>query len=350
ADKVKIKDKVSGTLKNMLDGGNPIDYAQLGDQWVAKALARWNRNARDKHFGVKPMQVAIPETSDPHVLIERASSSDQPGVADMKFENKADLRIVRQSSGTVAGFDKNGNSVSLTYVDSNHVTQSVYKETTFYNEREGKTVRCLELDIGKLIASGINLGQGLIYMSESPSGSQQPGVRITNGATLPTTLSGGFTLATDDPLYIKGNFNTGSNHINALLSGDAINILSNAWQDSQNASHDTTVRSASATETNALFLSGNVPSGGNKYSGGAENFFRYSEDWSGVTHKFRGSLLNLFQSTVATGTWTYGSPVYNAPNRDWGWDTVYSGINPPPGMVDVFVLKTTRWEVVGSSS
>ncbi len=321
----------------MVEEDSPVDHTNLGNLWDETARERWNGNVKDKYLG----QEALGFMERPHEKIERMNGQYD----NIKFETNADLRIVRESDGQVRGYNKSGSQVSLSYeVDGE--TKWVYNDTSFYNDREGSAVRCLEIDMANLIESGIDLGRGLIYVSEEPAGGAQAGVRIVNGATLPQTISGAFTLATDDPLYILGDFNVGADHIGALLAGDSINILSKAWKDSDNQSSADALRAASATETNALFVSGNVPSAEENYSGGAENYFRYNENWSGVTHRFRGSLLNLFESQTALGKWVYGGKVYTAPRRDWGWDDVFDRLSSPPGLDDVIEFETTKWEIV----
>jgi|GEM_PF-595051 len=333
--------------------GTWLDSTTSG--WATLAMNLWNGYVRDQSLGIRPIRVPIPPYQPQHAIIERASTSDEPALKAVKFEYQADLKIVRDpATDTVKGYDKNGNDVSLTYTNPQYPynTKSIYKESSFYNFREAKTIRCLDLDIANLKESGISVGNGVIYMSEELASGKQPAVRVINGSTLPTTISGALSIATDDPLYVKGNFNTGSSRIPALLAGDSINILSNSFSDSKQVSTLTTLQVASATETNAIFLAGNVPSGKytSTYSGGAENFFRYMENWSGVKHTFRGSMLNCWESVTAIGKWIYGTvsgkPYYNAPNRDWYWDSVLGGINPPPGMVSFFQVNPLTWNII----
>lgn len=197
-------------------------------------------------------------------------------------------------------------------------------------------------------------------------------VRLLNGASVPNrkTASGvatdpdGFTLATNTAVYIVGNLNspgadTGSrggtavsgtetaasvsrakdNESPVAIAADAINVLSNAWWDpatgkpvGDSTSTNTTRPAATKTEIAAAFLTGNVPtsgSGGSSYSGGVENFPRMLENWSGIRLRYRGSMVALFNSTVATGPWS--SARYSPPTREWGFSDMFQSGRQPPG-------------------
>jgi len=84
------------------------------------------------------------------------------------------------------------------------------------------------------------------------------------------------------------------------------------------------------TEIAAALLTGIVPSnkdGNNQYSGGAHNFPRLLETWSGAL-AIRGSMVALFESRVATEPWSIR--VYNAPPRYWGFNEMFAQGRYPP--------------------
>jgi hypothetical protein len=63
------------------------------------------------------------------------------------------------------------------------------------------------------------------------------------------------------------------------------------------------------------------------YGGGLENFPRFLENWSGVTFRYVGSLVSLFESDHSVGLWGNNinpgfsnGAYYNAPTRDWSFD------------------------------
>ena len=176
--------------------------------------------------------------------------------------------------------------------------------------------------------------------------SRHRGVKLVKGATLPSI---GLTVVTPNIAYIQGDYNTGStsstqpasnttttyvppvDNPSPIITGytrapsavvaDAVNILSNAWNDGA-SSHD-----ASSTTINTAIVAGNVPTTTASYSGGIENFSRFHENWSGDYLTIYGALALLFDSEQATGPWNAAS--YSPPNRRWYYDTLFLDRNPP---------------------
>jgi hypothetical protein len=252
--------------------------------------------------------------------------------------------------------------------------------TSFYDYREGKQAIATEVNVGALKSwmadsskggainalASYRMGHQLdsIYVDDQRAVSGQlTAVRVSNGAQLPPD---GLTVATDLPLYVKGNFNLNNGDTTpgqtdtsktkpAALVGDAITILSGAWLDSNVGSTPLSSRVPDNTTVNAAFLAGIVQSatvnGTKHYSGGVENFPRFLENWSGKTVTYNGSMVVLFTSQYATNFWVYGSPVYNAPNRRWAFDVNFlkqSGL--PPCTPQVRKLVRGQWTVLASST
>jgi hypothetical protein len=367
----------SGTMGtvNFFDGTNPVttqlpDGSQLDHDhadWAAGSLDRWDGYVLDSAHGMPELPLPIPEVTDPHVLIEPASVDDPPSVAESKFHNKADVVIEYDSLlGQLVALDGEGNPIvpppgdadgnALTYDhDSNPGTVEipVAEFDTFHDNREGQDVTVIDVHMDRLVASGIDPPNGILYVNYTG------GMRLTDGAELPTNLTGGFTVATPGPAYVEGDYNTvvNGNPVSdtnpsklSLVACDAFNVLSNAWNDG-NSWSTLGSRNASNTEMRTVIMAGNVPTDGDTpYSGGVENYFRFHEGWSGRTFQFRGSIINLWDSEVATANWSYGNPVYTAPNRDWDWDLIYGGLAGPPGMPRVFFIDRLEWQEVAPSS
>ncbi|HWD20950.1 MAG TPA: hypothetical protein VHB20_16910 [Verrucomicrobiae bacterium] len=158
----------------------------------------------------------------------------------------------------------------------------------------------------------------------------QPAVFLTNGAVLPST---GLSVVTPDPAYIAGNWNIQTNNGGTSDAGhnstahtrpsaiyaDAMTILSPTFNPANSAASIGS-RNAGSDTVNAAILTGNVPSDGNYYSGGVENFLRFLEDWSGDTLTYNGSLVCMFASQIATAPWPGTGTVYNPPTRNWSFD------------------------------
>lgn len=185
----------------------------------------------------------------------------------------------------------------------------------------------------------------------------QAGIVLTNGATLPPQ---GLGVATPDPVYIVGNYNVSTNGTTtnlgtfntsqtrpAAVYSDAVTILSSAWNP-LNSSSVIGSRTAANDTVNAAFLTGNVPSDGNHYSGGVENFPRFLENWnpsSGqLTFTYNGSMVCMFNSQIATAPWPGTGTVYNPPIRNWAFDLNFN--NPakqPPMMPSVISVNRAAW-------
>jgi hypothetical protein len=204
-----------------------------------------------------------------------------------------------------------------------------------------------------VVPANASWGVKLINGSKIPNPSRDPDVSSSVQEAFKSGVLGeddsGMTFATNAPLYVDGNYNadgdkdTGSatdpdatgveNEPPAAIIADAVTILSNDWDDSKSASSMSNRRASDFTEVAAAILTGLVPSdknNWNNYSGGVENFPRFLENWSGKTFRYRGSMVALFESEVATEKWGKGD-VYSAPRRDWGFHSLFASGEYPPG-------------------
>jgi hypothetical protein len=211
-------------------------------------------------------------------------------------------------------------------------------------------------------------GAGTATSVRLVNGSQLPNRRAANPAN--SLLPEGLTVATNAPVYLVGNYNSpGLNagtrngtavgtettatigspkdgEVPAAVVADAINILSSAWWNSSSGlptgdtnsfNSSASSRVAANTEICAAFLTGNVPTSGtgnvnDNYSGGVENFPRLHEAWTASgnrTLRYRGSMVALFHSEIATGRWIDAS--YSAPTREWGFNRMFADGRQPPG-------------------
>ncbi|HPK03616.1 MAG TPA: hypothetical protein PLS90_14305 [Candidatus Sumerlaeota bacterium] len=337
--------KPPDTLVSMLQGGSWLD-SRLSN-WASLATATWGGGLRDKSHGAPQLNLPIPDGVNPYALIERESVSDGFALQNEKFERKAGLKILADSAGNVTAVDKYGNPVNLWYPDPGNPTLKkwIYSKTTFYDAREGKTVTSIDLNLGNMVEGGIMPSNGILYVSNEDQSGKPGVVRLTNGAKLPQSgVVEGFTVATDDPLYIKGDYNT-VNKTLAMVACDSLMILSNAWNDANSTNYSN--RIASETTVNTVCMQGNVPTGGGYYSGGVENYFRFLENWSGKDLNFSGSIILMWASQKFLGKWGQ-SNVYSPPNRKWSWDTALGGINGPPGAPRVVELEKKDWKMASA--
>jgi len=178
-------------------------------------------------------------------------------------------------------------------------------------------------------------------------------LKLVDGAlgSLPTRPggTGGFTVASENPVYILGNYNAnaagfGGGQAAAAVIADAVTLLSSNWTDINSLTNPFTLSSRPATTTwyrlaiaagkNINFKQPTNWSAASDYGtdGGVHNFLRYLEDWSGQTLNYEGSLVSLFYSQYATGVFKCCTVVYGAPTRNYSFDTLF--LNPsnlPPG-------------------
>lgn len=244
---------------------------------------------------------------------------------------------------------------------------------TIQDNRETASIRLATIDVSKLVTSvsggnpnyiSSTFANPIIYIyDKSSTSSARRGVRIKGGTKIPTS---GLTIVSNNPIYIQGDFNTGgsppsdstsqndpttpqvSGYTRAPCSviGDAINLLSNAWNDA-NSSSGTSSRVATNTTFNTAILSGIVPTappgGDGSYSGGAENFPRFLEDWSHGIVTYYGSMVELYKSQQSTGEWGKAN-VYVPPTRHWYFDTNFK-VRPPPGSLMVYAYEKGQWSM-----
>jgi hypothetical protein len=241
---------------------------------------------------------------------------------------------------------------------------------TIQDNREGATIRIATLNVSQIentapgnptYKAGVPASPIIYMYDNSNSSSTRRAIRIKNGSKIPTA---GLTIASNNPVYVQGDFNTGgtppsdsgnpSDATTPQVSGytrapasilaDAMNILSNSWSDSQSG----TMPAATNTTVNAGIIAGIVPTapagGDGSYSGGAENFVRFLEDWSSATLTYYGSMVELYQSKQSIGEWGKAN-VYSPPTRQWYFDTNFQ-TNLPPGSIAIYSYIKGRWYVL----
>jgi hypothetical protein len=273
-------------------------------------------------------------------------------ISTNRFYNKADL-IILVSNSTVSVTSGVNLDNRTTVIPASDYTNFLTLTNSFYDKRESITIKPIDLDVTKLstwILSPTNVLKSklpavgkntvnIVYVADFRTpGASEPAVRLKNGSKLPVT---GLTIATPDPVYIQGDYNTtdatgtsknsnSSTHTApAAVIGDAITILSSNWQDSK-GNGPLANRVATDTTVNAAFLSGIVPTANGYYSGGVENFPRFLEDWSGKTLWYNGSMVVMFNSRIAAAPWNGTGSIYNPPTRKWAFDTNFYDINKLP--------------------
>ena len=268
------------------------------------------------------------------------------------------------------------------YAFSQALSKQQYNGTTkFYDSRELKFMNVVNVDVGLLNTAISNSLTGLynnvLYVYDDTTSTNPNVVRLKNGAII--SGSDGLTVASVNPVYIQGDYNTGSTVTSgtdvpankngnanndqanyksgytpkpAAIVADAVTLLSNNWQD--NVSYSGTTgstlgsRTAKNTTYNAALLGGYLSSdsiSSTYYSGGAINYPRFLEGWSGIYCTYFGSMVELFPSKIATQAWIMPGKTgeyYSAPSRRFNFDTNYSS-KSPPGSTNGIVLSRGAW-------
>jgi hypothetical protein len=265
---------------------------------------------------------------------------DPTPIADRRLYNKAGIRI-RVNGATYAITGANGATLSAAQITA---LKSSLTQQTIYDRREGKNVDLTTLDLStaKSTLNAVSGFNGILYIDDaSATGYTDPkGIRLVNGSTLPTD---GLTVASQNPVYIQGDYNTSGTRVSSAVFADGVTILSNNWSDS-NSNGTLSSRQASNTTVNTAIVGGFLPSGWTNpvtgaqygYSGGLNNFPRFLEDWKNKTFTYVGSMIELFTSQIATGEWDTGS-IYVPPIRVWSFDSNFVD-NPPPGSLTAVTL------------
>jgi hypothetical protein len=190
----------------------------------------------------------------------------------------------------------------------------------------------------------------------------------------PATSGNGFTVVSEEPVYVYGDYNSGSAdpffpskgvnattpHSAAAIIADSVTLLSNppagnnlqgatvnatsGWTDSLSLSFPADMSSRPGNNSYyrvAIAAGKSIPFpqpawGGQDFGtdGGMHNFLRYLENRgaNGATVNYSGSLISMYYSQYNTGNFKCCTAVYGAPTRNYFFDTQF--LNPsnlPPG-------------------
>ncbi|MGH9498967.1 MAG: hypothetical protein ACRD3L_07465 [Terriglobales bacterium] len=167
---------------------------------------------------------------------------------------------------------------------------------------------------------------------------------------------GGFTVGSENPVYIWGDYNSNAGdpiwgggadvpHAAAGVIADAVTVLSNNWSDWASLgspSNDggrvattTYYRTAVASGKNINFWVTGIAWAVGDFGtdGGLHNFLRLLENWGGQTLNYNGSMVSMYYAAYATGTdKNGGGTTYEPPKRNYTFDANFTQPqNLPPG-------------------
>ena len=353
-------------------------------------------------FGIEPHQLKVGDGNPDndsyreYIEIRQGPVEDDPfskGGRKLRLYDRADVRIevdaanvvtIRDSADAVCG--PTSTDLKRDYFDVFTAALTTGEEIRDHRESSFVNVRLVSLDVSVLNsalrpAGGANTGpvagrlankpfNRLIYIRDESydrSAGRLRAVRLRNGAVLPP---GGLGVATENPLYIQGDYNTGrtpgneppSNRVTerdpsvstvasytwqpSAVFADAVSLLSNSWTDGRSF-EVLSDRDASNTTYNTSIVAGVrlVRDGETGYSGGIENFPRFLENWgSSVAVTVYGSMVQLFESKQADRMWSAGGQRYTPPIREFHFDERYASA-PPPGTFQLVTYDRLAWKL-----
>ena len=385
---VTLPNIASNGLGDNWDINNPPHYG-TSQKLLDSPVASFDPNFLDDPIANDTDSDGNPNNDGYHEVLEEQSpvTSSTPDPLELdsttseRFSKNADYRIYVDSANVISIY-KGSSSTALSTTNTEYVAlkAAITTNTALKDIREGDNVRLVTIDVSKIktacdtakIFDQVGGSDGILFYVKDKSvgtsvstkvvnsstgatttvtSSKQRGVKLINGAALP---SAGLSIVSPNAVYIQGDYNTGTtssvqppsntatsytpptDNPNPYVTGydrrassviaDAVNVLSNSWNDA-NSLLARSSRVASPTTINTAIVAGNVPTTASSYSGGIENFTRFHEDWSDKYLTIYGSFALLFDSEQATGPWSAAD--YGPPNRRWYYDTVLQDKNPP---------------------
>jgi Tfp pilus assembly protein PilX len=398
---------------------------------LSQSMSTINSNALYNNFA--PTTTPTSFSNDPRLTAQFTTTTSRDNawkyLREMTPQDIAGLQEYTGSGQGTAVTDTARCFVSAPITDIGRDAATHKSFTRFYNERENRDMRILQLNIQSLALwndhgfywDGTNLvsAQELLYEqapadSTAPvnsfqrlglaakdvseggmvihgtidgdiyplaNGDQSPyGFALTQGKqllglgkTTNQTDPTGLTVATDQGLYVQGDYNVGqkdfhtgfpadlatptpagNNRVHnkqpAAFLADTFYPLSNTcFNQDQSINHFTNVncdngigdsgskKAPSHTEKNAAILSGTDISGSpGAYNGGLENYPRFLENWSSKEWRYKGSFVSVDTPQHARGPWG-GGDVYSPPLRPWDYDTEFNDARNLPPLTPQFV-------------
>jgi hypothetical protein len=328
-----------------------------------------------------------PNNDSYHDIIEQPNAGYSDSLSNIRLYNQADYKVLIDTSSNITITDYNGNAITNGGNTKNAyqaIANAITLNQAIQDTREGTYVKLATLDVSAIttainngtlnVSNNANSGMVLYIKDTTTNGTgvqakiggtgatvttTERAIRLKNGGTLP---SSGLTIASENPVYIQGDYNTGASappsdsgtftdpdaggytRKSAAVYADAINVLSGAWND-LNSTLSISNRIATSTTVNAALVTGEVPSGGGKYSGGGEGFVRFLEDWqkNSQTFTYYGSMIELFNSQTATGSYSSSASIFKQPGLHWYYDTNFQNVAPPGNLQIAAYLQQQRW-------
>ena len=405
-DQVYIDD-AGGTARQVNNDSDGLPSASAFKNW---SETRFSGRLKTGAYNVDSLRLPLPDAVPPQELIADRDVADTPDERDAKFAWKADFYVnIDYRALTSTSTMCTSGTYPITYVRPGGRTvptqaqcQLIFTADSnkWWESREQTFVDQIEIDYAQLfawMALSTSNQSSIMYITVSnvPTTLENypAGTRCSTACTFPafpviriknaSVLGRPFTLASNLPLYVKGDYNSTANWQPSALIGDAFTWLSPGWDDATRLNRPAgagtvtggvtrwTYTAAAATANTTIYAAilaghsatpfdwvapGAVPLGCNFtgtgsqsyfYGGGLENFPRFLENWGGVTAFYRGSLVSIAYAQKATNYCGWAGAYYSSPTRNWAFDTRFQDpANLPPGTPVVGSVVQTAYRPV----
>jgi len=408
SDQVYIDD-AGGTARQVNNDSDGLPSYPAFRTW---SETRFSGRLKTNAYGVDSLRLPLPASVPPEELIADRNNGgpDTPEEQDSKFAWKADFymnidytRINSTLCNAVGATDiqytRTAGRTTPTAAQCALIFQA--DSNKWWESREQTFVDEITIDFAQLFnwmaLSGSNQSS-IMYITVRnipgvnetyPVGARcavtacsfrpYPIIKIVNASVLGRP----FTIATDLPVYVQGNYNSTVAWQPSAIVGDAFTWLSSSFSTTGIVNRGGTQATvggvtrwvyapqpaaAGTTTIYAAILAGHgatpfdwvtpgvTPVGCNFtgtgsqayfYGGGLENFPRFLEDWGGRTAFYRGSLVSIAYAQKASNFCGWAGGYYGVPTRNWAFDTRFQDpANLPPGTPVVGSVVQTAYRPV----
>lgn len=337
---VQDDNTVTVTAYNYVPASNG-DYAREGGRFNRVPVSIPNLHTNDEHTIIRSRNVDVSDPTDPGTPIKMWDGRRR------KFVHLAEVDLGNLKTAVDSGAVGNWNG-------------AVYVETRI----GGQTLEATDASGNPIFDKRVPIDAPLT--TETEQSASRTGIRIVNGkvGNVPTDPNPGddqgFTLTTNNMVYIKGSLNADGDvsgdttapdagEVPVAIIADAISIISEKWKDEESRRdpnqthhgnrdwHNDRSWTANDTEIAAALIAGNQNPADNanaKDDGSVNNLLSFRELWGpkwnkNKTLRIRGSIVNLFHSKVGWEPFQLAY-VYQPPIRDWGYSDLFLAGNLPP--------------------
>jgi hypothetical protein len=164
--------------------------------------------------------------------------------------------------------------------------------------------------------------------------------QVLNLGTTCGAIACGLTIASENPVYMQGDYNAppdgswSGTSVAAAIAADSISLLSDNWNDvnsfvwpyaiggsaNDREAVQTAYRTALIGGKGIPFIQPAGEAADFGTDGGVHNFLKFLETWSGINCYYEGSLVSFYYNRQAVGVYKNSGAVYSPPSRHYFFD------------------------------